>query len=320
LVALLVLAQQARPRLVGATHRRPTSAAHVRTDAGATLTLDPVRAGQTGGPTTLRVTLADRAGAPLPGITIWLTISGAVPFVAASTTNVAGLADFQYRGAVGPYTVHITATADGTTLAQSTVQVHGTLPAVRTSTVLARFFASDGRCTFDTPASTHPVLVESFPGIDFGGRPLGSYPSDPNLATIAVAGNGYAVGSEPLNHFNAALTGALLVTRTGDIAFTILVDDAFNFGVGGGAFRVRGTMSNPPASGMTTVRRLPVVGAFNQGHLVATTTVTVRFPRAGSYPYEFDWAECAGGWEGLRVSTGGQFLPGAAGSGAGSAP
>lgn len=319
LVAALVLAQQARPRLAGATHPRPTGVAHVRTGAGATLTLDPVRAGHTG-PTTLRVTLADRTGAPLPGITIWLTISGAAPFYAAATTNASGLAYFQYQGAVGPYTVHITATAGGATLAQSTVQVDGSPPAVRTSAVLARFSTSDGRCTFDTPATTHPVLAASFPGINFYGRPLADHPSDPTRSPVAVAGNGYTVGREPLNHFNAALTGTLLVARAGDVAFTILVDDAFNLGLGGGASRVGGTMSNPPAGGRTAVERLPVVGAFNQGHLEATTAVTVRFPRPGSYPYEFDWAECAGGGEGLRVSTGGQFLPSTADSSAGGAP
>jgi len=99
------------------------------------------------------------------------------------------------------------------------------------------------------------------------------------------------------------------VRRAGDIALTFLIDDAFNLGVGASASRVSGTMSNPPSSGLTALQRLPVVGAFNQGHLEALTSVTVHFPHSGAYPYEIDYAECRRGDEALRISSGGQFLP-----------
>jgi hypothetical protein len=56
------------------------------------------------------------------------------------------------------------------------------------------------------------------------------------------------------------------------------------------------------------VGRLPVLGAFNQGHLAAVTRVSVRFPRAGRYPYEIDWAECDGGGELLKMYANGAPL------------
>jgi hypothetical protein len=103
------------------------------------------------------------------------------------------------------------------------------------------------------------------------------------------------VGVGPLNHFNASFTGSLVVRQAGDVAFTFLIDDAFDLGMGGGARRVSGTMSNPPPGGVTALQRLPVLGAFNQGHLQATTHITVRFLHPGRYPYELDYSECRGG-------------------------
>ena len=69
-----------------------------------------------------------------------------------------------------------------------------------------------------------------------------------------------------------------------------------------------GTLSNPPASGLTALQRLPVIGAFNRGHLEATTHVTVHFPRPGPFPYEVDYSECMAGHESLRISSGGLIL------------
>jgi hypothetical protein len=114
-----------------------------------------------------------------------------------------------------------------------------------------------------------------------------------------------------LNHFNAVFTGSLVVRYAGDVPLTFLIDDAFDLGVGGGASRVSGTMSNPPASGLTVLERLPMVAAFNQGHLAATTTATVHFPHAGAFPYELDYSECAGGGASMRMATGGLFVPAA---------
>jgi hypothetical protein len=276
------------------------------------LTLDPpVRAGTASRRATLRVTATDRTGAPLPGITIWLTITGLMPYNGVATTNGRGVATFAYRGNGTPYTVHIIATVDGSLVATSTVQV-GQSPGVATTRVTARFYASDGRCTYDTPAGTPPLFVQAFPTINFEGRPFTDYSTaagQPNL--VAAVGTAH-IGMGRLNHFDAAFTGNLVVHQAGDEPFTFLIDDAFDFGVGHGATRIGGTMSNPPASGLTALEHLPVVGAFNQGHLEALTTVTVHFPQPGSYPYEIDYAECMGGDAAIRISTNGQFL-GAAG-------
>jgi hypothetical protein len=289
-----------------------TIVGHLRS-GGTTLTLDPPATGAaaTTGPSTLRVTATDRAGAPLPGITIWLTITGLVPYDGVATTDQRGVAAFTYHGNGKPYTGYITATVDGSQVATSTVQV-GQPPSVTTTTVTARFYASDGRCTYDTPAGTPPLFVQDFPTINFEGRPFTDYgvrAGQPNL----VAADGTArMGIGRLNHFNAAFTGSFMVRQAGDVPFTFLIDDAFNLGVGGGITRVSGTMSNPPPSGQTALDHLPVVGAFNQGHLEALTSATVRFPRPGTFPFEIDYSECMAGNAAIRISSGGQFL-GAAG-------
>ena len=326
LLLVLVLSQGTRVRLAGGARRmhRGTALAAVPSPTriatatatigslrarGATLTLDPPAAGRTSATraTELRVTLTDRSGAPLPGVAIWLTIDGALPYSGAATTDAQGVARFRYGG-TAPYTVSIAATADGQGLARSTVRV-ASEPAVAVAALTGRFYASDDRCTYDTPPGTTPVLVARFPTINFQGRPFTDHAAAARGSEGPTSYVTERVGTGRLNHFDAAFTGALVVRRAGEVPFTLLIDDAFNFGIGGGAVRVRGTMSNPPPSGMTALQHLPMVGAFNQGHLEATTRVTVRFPRPGTYPFEIDYAECRGGGAALRVSAAGQFLP-----------
>ena len=328
LLLVLVLAQGTRARLAGdarRTHRGITLAiagtaptptriatATATTGAlrtgGATLTLDPPSAPGASAHqgAELRVTLTDRSGAPLAGVAIWLTVAGTLPYSGAATTDAQGVARFRYTG-TAPYTVHIAATAGGQGLARSTVRV-APEPVVAIVAITGRFYASDDRCAYDIPPGTTPVLVARFPTINFQGRPF----TDRDTAKDGGGGtSSYVtreVGIGRLNHFDAAFTGVLLVRRAGEIPFTFLIDDAFDLGLGGGATRIRGTMSNPPPSGVTAMQHLPVVGAFNQGHLQATTGVAVRFPRPGRYPFEIDYAECRGGGAALRVSAAGQFL------------
>ncbi|HVA91731.1 MAG TPA: hypothetical protein VNL71_18040, partial [Chloroflexota bacterium] len=150
---------------------------------------------------------------------------------------------------------------------------------------------------------------QTFPTLKFGGRPFTGSAAQPGGQDQVASGAGMRAGLGRLSHFNAAFTGTFWVPRPATVAFTLVVDDAFDFGVGGGATRVRGALSQPPAGGRTILKRLPVVGAFHQGHLQATTSVIVRFPRAGRYPYELDYAECDLGGELMQVSVGGRFLP-----------
>jgi hypothetical protein len=153
-----------------------------------------------------------------------------------------------------------------------------------------------------------PLFTAQFPTINFAGRPFTDYGATAGQPHIVAAHATDQVGLGRLNHFNAVFTGGLIVYRPGDVSFTLLVDDAFNLGVGAGASRVRGTLSNPPVRGVTALQHLPVVGSFNQGHLQATTYVIVHFPRPGSYAYELDYAECMAGGETIRMITGGQVL------------
>jgi len=279
-----------------------------RTGGGALTLLPPEPASTTSSSRSpLRITLTSRSGAPLPGITIWLTISGPTPYTGTAITDADGMADFPVRP-VAPYTVRVRATADGSQVATSTIRVEASPPEVATSEVLGRFYASDNRCAFDTPAGTPPFFSEHFSTINFGGRPFTGYGAAAGIPSRIAASETTAAGLGTLNHFNAVFTGSFQVRKAGAVTFTFLIDDAFDFGIGGGASRVSGALSNPPRDGLTALDRLPVIGAFNQGHLEATTQVTVRFPHPGVFPYEIDYSECMAGQEALRITTGGQFL------------
>jgi hypothetical protein len=280
--------------------------------ADAVLTLDPPAAASTGsGATTLRVTLSTPDGAPLPGLVIDLVIEGPAPFQASKRTDPAGQAVFSYTGAhAGPYTIHVTALAGTRRLVVVSGRVPArATPAISTGPVQGRFYASNDRCTFDTPAQAQPVLQARFPTLNVAGRPFLAFPANATGTAQPIVGDGVRVGEGALRHFNAVFTGHFHVARAGNVTFTVLIDDAFDLGVGGGATRVSGTMSNPLRSGVTATLHLPIVGAFNHGHLQATTHVTVHFPHPGIYAYEVDYAECMMGGESLRLSTDGQFLP-----------
>jgi hypothetical protein len=287
-----------------------TVASSSRAGGDALTLLPPASASKTNSSGSLRITLTSRSGAPLPGITIWLTITGPTSYSGTAITNADGMAAFAVRP-TAPYTVRVRAAAHGSQVASTTIRVETTPPAVATTDVLGRFYPSDNRCSFDTPAGVPPLFSERFSTINFGGRPFTGFGTVAGVPSRVAASGINVAGLGAFNHFNAVFTGNLLVRRAGSVPLTVLIDDAFDFGVGGGAIRVSGALSNPPRGGLTALERLPVVGAFNQGHLEATTQVTIRFPHPGSYPYEIDYAECMGGNEALRISTAGQFLPNA---------
>ncbi|HVC82157.1 MAG TPA: carboxypeptidase-like regulatory domain-containing protein [Chloroflexota bacterium] len=267
------------------------------------LTLTTSTLGKT---TALVVTLTDPSGAPISDATIVLTVGGhALQTVRTGTT---GLATFHYRGGPGPATVYLTAMLGGRQVAVNTFKIGETAP-ISTSPVTGRFYPSDNVCSFNTLPASLTAFSLSFPTLNFGGRPFTGYPASAGGRSVSAVKHGQVAGMGPLDHFDAVFTGTFYVSHPGTVPFTILIDDAFDLGIGGGARRVGGTMSNPPDSGRTALLRLPVVGAFNQGHLQATTGVTVSFPHAGAYVYEVDYAECDGGGESLRISSDGRFLP-----------
>jgi hypothetical protein len=198
----------------------------------------------------------------------------------------------------------------GKTANGSHEQPHSVLvsPGLATTSVTGRFYTSDGRCTFDTVPGTAPIFTMTFPTINFEGRPFTEYSAAAGQPNRVVAQGAAVVGVGRLTNFDAAFTGNLIVQGQGMAAITLLIDDAFNLGLGGGASRVSGTMTNPPSDGLTALERLPVVGAFNHGHLETIKTVTIQFPHPGVYPYEIDYAQCMGGNAALRIITNRQFL------------
>ncbi|HVA89909.1 MAG TPA: hypothetical protein VNL71_08690 [Chloroflexota bacterium] len=270
---------------------------------GAILTLNAPTLGPM---TTFLVTLTDRAGTPISGATLRLMAGGRA--LQTARTGADGVARFSYHGAGGPVTVHIMAMVGGRPVATSTVQLGEQAP-ISTTPVTGRFYPSDNACRFTASPTSVPAFSVSFPTLDFGGRPFTGYAEAAGQPARRAEWGGQVAGVGPLDHFNAVFTGTFDVSRPGNVPFTILIDDAFDLGIGRGARRVRGTMRNPPSSGATALLHLPVLGAFNQGHLQATTGVTVYFPHSGIYPYEMDYAECDAGGESLRVSTGGWLLP-----------
>lgn len=265
-------------------------------------------AGSSGG-SALEVTVTDRSGGALADADVRISIGGPVPFSGSALTDGRGVATLHLPYEPGPFTLRIVATIDGNEVAHSTVNIGSGQPAISTSPVTARFYSSDNRCMFDAPADARPVLTEQFSTVNFGGRPFTGFGAAASDAPHVAADAHSTVGMANLNHFDAIITGTFTTKSPGTVRFTVLIDDAFDFGIGNGATRVAGTMSNPPRTGLTALEGLPVIGAFNQGHLEATTTVTVHFPKAGAYPYEIDYAECMAGNEALRLSTAGQFIP-----------
>jgi len=270
---------------------------------GATLTLDPPS------PThLLRLTLTDHAGNPLAGVSVVYQIVGPHPRTGTARTNAAGQIIFP-APADSSYTIQVHAVLDGATAAARVIKVTSAPPPVATGPVLARFYTSANRCVFDQPSWAQPLLTAHLPTLNLAGRPLAAAGTGGALAPLA--GAGFTIGTGPLDHFDAVLTGTLVVPTPTTIRLDILVDDAYSLGIGNGARRIAGSLIGVPTSGHTALARLPVVAAYNRGHLEIATLVTLVFPHAGPYPYEVDYDECRGGGEAFRVSSGGRFLAGA---------
>ena len=101
--------------------------------------------------------------------------------------------------------------------------------------------------------------------------------------------------NQRFSEFHANLVGAFYVPVAG--AYTFFIDNMYvvMFGVGGGATSSGGTgdylgTTNPYyGQTMTVVSGLPLMAVCNWAGS-NQTTVTVTFPNAGVYPFEFDWA------------------------------
>jgi RHS repeat-associated protein len=296
--------------------------------ADATLKLSPEAAGPnvTGTAQKFRATLLDRHGFPVVGAAVHFNVEGANATGGDALTNFLGVAEFTYSGNNnGDDRVRATA-SDGTLSVESNqAAVSWVTPIQRisTTTVLGRFFTSNGSGAFNARPTQTPVFSQYFPtinfnppagavpgntsGVDEWTRPFTNVTTDLNgnfTGTIPVQGNGYVAGIQgPLFDFNAVFTGSFTVAAPGNVTFNFFSDDGFVFGVGGGATRVGGVLSNPPPSGRTPFEDMPVMGAYNNATAPVANGVTVFFPAAGSYPYEVDYSECCNAQLALTMTT-----------------
>ena len=295
--------------------------------AGATLTLTPAAAGPnvTGTSQALRATLKDRNGNLMAGMPVQFVVTGPNATSANTVTDASGVAAFAYTGrANGTDSVLATATSGSTQVQSNGSSVSWVTPVqtISTTTVLGRFFTSNGSGVFSAQPTQAPVFSQYFPTINFN-PPAGTVPgntsgvgvtthpftnvtTDNNGAftgTIPAQGNGFQAGVGTLFDFNGVFNGSFTVAAAGDITFNFYSDDGFIFGVGGGATRVGGANTNAPASGVTPFELLPVMGAYNVATAPVANSITVHFPGPGTYPYEVDYSECCGGELSLTMTT-----------------
>jgi RHS repeat-associated protein/uncharacterized repeat protein (TIGR01451 family) len=288
------------------------------------LVLTPAIAGPNvkGTSQTLTATLKDAAGVPIPNATVQFNVTGANPTNGTGTTDASGAATFTYSGAnAGADTVQ--ATAGSAVSNAATVNWITPVQSISTTPIFARFFATNGSGTFNTPATATPAFIQEFPTINFnppggtipgntsgvgtGTRPFTNVTTDLNgnfTGTIVAQGNGLQAGVGSLFNFQSVFTGSFIVASAGDMIIDIFSDDGFVLGIGGGATYVSGSLFNVPAGGVTEFEKLRVVGAFNAPSGPAGRRVVVHFPAAGTYSYEMDYSECCGGELALTVAAG----------------
>lgn len=288
------------------------------------LVLTPAIAGPNakGSTQTLTATLKDQAGVPISNATVQFNVTGANSTSGTATTNASGAATFTYSGAnAGADTVQ--ATSGSAVSNTATVNWITPVQKISTTPMFARFFATNGSGTFNTPATATPVFIQAFPTINFnppGGtipgntsgvgtltRPFTNVTTDLNgnfTGTIIAQGNGLQAGAGSLFTFQAVFTGSFIVASAGDMAIDVFADDGFVLGIGGGATRVSGPMFNVPAGGVTAFEKLSVVGAYNADSGPTGRRVVVRFPAAGTYSYEVDYSECCAGDLALTIAAG----------------
>jgi RHS repeat-associated protein len=294
----------------------------------ATLKLSPEAAGPnvTGTAQKFRATLLDRRGFPIIGAPVRFNVVGPNATSGDAPTNFVGVAEFSYTGSAnGDDKVSARASAGSLLVESNQAAVSWVTPVQRisTTTVLGRFFTSNGSGAFNAQPSQTPVFSQFFPtinfnppagtvpgntsGVDEWTRPFTDVTTDLNgnfTGTIPAQGNGYVAGIHgPLFDFNAVFTGSFTVAAPGNVTFNFFSDDGFVFGVGGGAVRVGGALSNPPPSGRTPFEDMPVMGAYNNATAPVANGVTVFFPAAGSYPYEVDYSECCNAQLALTMTT-----------------
>lgn len=123
-------------------------------------------------------------------------------------------------------------------------------------------------------------------GISTGSRPVYIYE---NGSSRIFYVNGQGVGVGALRTFNAAFSGKFFVKAAGVHTFWVNHDDSYILSIGNGATRVSGADTWIPK--VSPVSGLPVMGGMNRATEERRTSVTVSFPKAGWYPYDFTWVD-----------------------------
>ena len=225
------------------------------------------------------VVTSGAAAVPVIGVTVQFGVTGANPQTVPETTDPTGTATFPLQGA-NSGTDTVQASYGGATSNTATVSWLVPSPNVSTSTILGRFFPNPNNTgTFDVLPTATPVFSQYFPTILFNpptgtvnnlacsivntnARPFTDVTTDATAnfkGSVIAQGNGVQAGVGSLNAFEAVFTGQFTVKSAGSVTFNIYSDDGFILGLGGGATRVSGPMSNAPASGATPFNDVTVV-------------------------------------------------------------
>ncbi|MEY2419728.1 MAG: mucin9 [Actinomycetota bacterium] len=109
--------------------------------------------------------------------------------------------------------------------------------------------------------------------------------------------------------FDAEFEGTFTVAAAGDITFNFFSDDGWLLGIGANGANqptyVSGGDPGPSDPTTTPFKGYNVVGANNTTHAPDQDDVVVHFPAAGTYPFELDYAEAAGGQLALTLDAAG---------------
>jgi len=209
---------------------------------------------------------------------------------------------------------------------------------ISTTTVLGKFFPNQtNNCSFITPPTATPIFTQEFPTIDFNPpagtvrgnntnvgdstRPFTDITTDLNgnfTGEVIAQGNDNQAGVGPqytpggLFAFQAVFTSSFTVASAGTATIRLWDDDGIILGIGGGATLVSGPGTAGPNPGPTTpFTALPVIYYYNQVTFGGPQgfTLNVKFPAAGTYPYELDYVECDGGEIAMTMSVGTSGAP-----------
>ncbi len=195
------------------------------------------------------------------------------------------------------------------------------------------FYNSAGHAYFTVTTQTPPAFVQHFPVLNFNPpagvvcagtpinantRPLTDANESAGCTPIVAQGTAppptptlLQAGITPLAGFQAVFSSTIYVSQAADIEFKIEYDDGFIWGIGplngvpgGPQPEYWSGMFTPPTPSAATpwpttaFRNYLVASRYVDGY--GQGTVTVRFPAAGFYPVEMDYAENGNG--GLNIT------------------